>query len=236
MTNGAVRPPHRRAATNVLVCQCPCGTAATRRWPRGLRPRNRAMLVLAQVSSMKTSRAGFKCGCCSRQATRAAAMSGRSCSAACSCFFVRQAKPIERRPGRAVAGRYPMLGQQPCPQLRDRCVRPRRHPRAQRRFIAGELTSERAPLGAGRGFTRRTAPRQHLVDIRHADPKQRRHLVDSHAAVHRRQHPIPQILRIRPPALPAHRLPPVINPEPYESHLNPAPEPQISIPLTAIPL
>ena len=41
-----------------MVCQRPCGTLALRRWPRGAQPLSGAMLVLVQVSSMKTRRAG----------------------------------------------------------------------------------------------------------------------------------------------------------------------------------
>jgi UDPglucose 6-dehydrogenase len=40
------------------VRQRPWGTLATKRWPRGARPWLRVMLVLAQVSSMKTRRLG----------------------------------------------------------------------------------------------------------------------------------------------------------------------------------
>ena len=57
-TKGAVMPSWRRPATKVVVFQCPWGTRPIRRAPRRLRPRVRAMLVLAQVSSMKTSRLG----------------------------------------------------------------------------------------------------------------------------------------------------------------------------------
>jgi hypothetical protein len=45
------------------------------------------MVVVAQVSSMNTSRSGLKAGGRARQARRAAATSGRSCSAACRVFF-----------------------------------------------------------------------------------------------------------------------------------------------------
>ena len=56
------RPAHskscRRPARKVSVFQCPCGTLAISGVPRGLQPRVRVMLVLAQVSSTKTKRAG----------------------------------------------------------------------------------------------------------------------------------------------------------------------------------
>ena len=45
----------RRAPKKVSVRQCPCGAKARRRLPLGPQPRSGAMLVLIQVSSMKTS-------------------------------------------------------------------------------------------------------------------------------------------------------------------------------------
>ena len=57
-TQGATMPSARSAARKVIVVQCACGTAATRRLPRRARPCVRVMLVSAQVSSMKTRRAG----------------------------------------------------------------------------------------------------------------------------------------------------------------------------------
>jgi hypothetical protein len=53
MTKGAVRPSWRGPATKVVIFQWPCGMALTRRAPRSLRPRTRAMLVVVPVSSMK---------------------------------------------------------------------------------------------------------------------------------------------------------------------------------------
>lgn len=44
----------------VSVFQWPCGTLACSLWPRGAQPRIGAMLVLAQVSSMNTSRRGSR--------------------------------------------------------------------------------------------------------------------------------------------------------------------------------
>ncbi len=55
------------------------GTAARQRSPRGERPRRRAILVVAPVSSMKTSLAGSRSGCASNQASRRELTSSRSC-------------------------------------------------------------------------------------------------------------------------------------------------------------
>ena len=49
----------------------PCGTAQTRRSPRGARPRVGAMLVVAQVSLRNTRRQGSSVGCNAVQAARA---------------------------------------------------------------------------------------------------------------------------------------------------------------------
>ena len=84
---GASIPESLRPETKVVVRQWPCGTPARRRSPLGARPRSRAILVLSQVSSMKIRRSGSRSGCPSHQASRAAATSSRSCSAAWADFF-----------------------------------------------------------------------------------------------------------------------------------------------------
>ncbi len=103
-TNGAVSPVRRRAPTNVIVFQCPCGTLPTRRSPRGQRPRSRAILVLAAVSSMNTSLAGSSMACSRFQRRRARATSGRSCSAACRLFFEGDLVALEEAPDGGAAG------------------------------------------------------------------------------------------------------------------------------------
>src|SRR5674476_449359 len=103
MTYGAVRPSTRNAAMNVKVFQWPCGTLATSRSPRGERPEWRTILVVTDVSSIKTSRFARKDGCSAFSSARAAATSGRSCSAACSVFFKRDAVSIVKSPDRGSA-------------------------------------------------------------------------------------------------------------------------------------
>jgi hypothetical protein len=71
-TQGAVILSQRGAARKLVVFQWPCGTAATSRCPRRARPWRRAMLVVAQVSSITTRRSGFRSACRSRQTARAA--------------------------------------------------------------------------------------------------------------------------------------------------------------------
>ena len=57
-SHGASMRSWRSAARNVVVFQRPCGTLARSLWPHSAHPRSGAMSVLAQVSSMKTSRSG----------------------------------------------------------------------------------------------------------------------------------------------------------------------------------
>src|ERR1700758_2879597 len=100
MTHGAVSAVERRAATKVVVFQCPCGTLPISRSPRGARPRRRAILVEVPFSSMNTRRSGSNLGWSSLQATRAAATSGRSCSAARTLFFKADAVAGKKTPNR----------------------------------------------------------------------------------------------------------------------------------------
>src|SRR3546814_11704583 len=55
-TQGASMRSQRSAARKVMVRQWPYGTLALSRRPRGAQPLSGAMLVLAQVSSIKTRR------------------------------------------------------------------------------------------------------------------------------------------------------------------------------------
>src|ERR1700675_4986502 len=88
---------------NVRVFQWPCGTLATSRSPRGERPEWRTILVVTDVSSIKTSRRLRNDDCSAFNSARAAATSGRSCSAACSVFFERDAVPLVKSPNRGSA-------------------------------------------------------------------------------------------------------------------------------------
>ena len=86
ITNGATIPSWRKPATKVIVFQCPWGTDATSRSPRGQRPLTRTMFVLVAVSSINTSRAGSSMPCSRIQRRRARATSARFL-AACRLFF-----------------------------------------------------------------------------------------------------------------------------------------------------
>src|SRR5258708_17167564 len=113
----------RNAATRVSVFQWPCGTLATRRSPRGERPRCRTILVVTAVSSMKTRRGASSLDCSTFSSARAAATSGRSCSAACGVFFERDVVAFVETPDRSRTGFQPFLGLEPRANLFERQVR-----------------------------------------------------------------------------------------------------------------
>src|SRR5262245_14342980 len=98
-------PSRRSAATKVMVFQWPCGTWPTSRSPRAQRPYSRTILVLAEVSSINTSRAGSNMPCSRIQRRRARATSARSCSAARSAFFKRDLVSLKEAPYRSATAR-----------------------------------------------------------------------------------------------------------------------------------
>src|SRR5438067_9697884 len=111
MTHGASIRSERNAARKVSVRQRPCGTLATSLRPRAQRPCIRVMLVLAQVSSMKTSREGSSRPWYFFHCARRLATSGRSCSLACRLFFEADPFVLEKMPNREVTHFEPALGQ-----------------------------------------------------------------------------------------------------------------------------
>jgi len=72
-----------------------------------------------------------------------------------------------------------------------------------RRQLARPVTAPRA----GAHLAGALPPDQRLVDVGHADPEHARRRPCRHAAVHRRQNPSSQILRIALPLPPSHRHP-----------------------------
>ena len=87
MTQGAAIRSQRKAARKVNVRQRPCGSLAIKRVPRGERPWRRVILVLAQVSSINTSRLGSSRPWHFFHWARRRAMSARSCSLACRLLW-----------------------------------------------------------------------------------------------------------------------------------------------------
>src|SRR5712692_2116847 len=104
-TNGAVTRLLRNAAMNVTVFQFPCSTFWTSRSPCGARPYRRVIVVDTLVSSMNTSLLGSSLVCRRCNALRAAATSGRSCSAARKLFFKGQLQMMQKPGDRRLSDR-----------------------------------------------------------------------------------------------------------------------------------
>ena len=186
----------------VVVCQCPWGTAAVKRWPRGARPRVRAMLAVVQISSRNTSFVTSGSAISASQAARASTMSARSCSAARRRFLERQAQSGQGLPHRRVADRAPVLACHPRPQLRDRRVRLFGHPRPQCPIERRQTRLDLVVPRPRRRLARLAEARPRLRNMGRTDAKPCRHHPNRTAA---RQHPIAQVLPARTPPPPAHR-------------------------------
>jgi len=153
-------------------------------------------LVFTHASSMKTRRAVFRFAWLSRQAVRAAATSGRACSAAWSVFFYRQVERDEKAADGGAADRY--TGQsQTRRQLVDRLVGMARHQPANQRFVGAQgevLLASDLP-----GFERpRLLPSLQQLDRkawRYSEPTRR--LLARLARLDGFNHPLAQISRIR---------------------------------------
>ncbi len=126
-------------------------------------------------------------------------------------FFKRQPEARDRRPHRPVAQPNPALGQQPGLQGCQGHVRMgldmgRKSGLLFRHQLARPVAASRA----GADLPGPPPPDQRLVDVRHADPKDRRRRPRCHAAVHRRQNSRPQVLRIALTLPPSHRRPHIL--------------------------
>src|SRR5436305_3184256 len=104
---GAVRRSQRKAPRKVSVRQWPCGVKLRTRSPFGPHPRRGAMLVLIQVSSIKTRRRGSSLACHECQRWRLRAMSERARSKASSVFFEAQPLAAQKQPNYIVGDRNP---------------------------------------------------------------------------------------------------------------------------------
>ncbi len=203
-------PSSRRAPVKVVVCQCPCGTEARQRSPCRARPRSRAILVEAPVSSMNTRRSGSRSGCALNQALRRATTSGRSCSAACAVFFEGHPVPVQATPDRARHERGTVIPLQHGGQLGQRNILLRLDCRQDHPGKRLDFTGPRVPAlrlgtartrGAHRMYPANRGRRRHAKPLGRSPARQ--------AARHGSNNTRAQILRKRlthtcwPPAQPA---------------------------------
>src|ERR687897_543742 len=111
------------------------------------------MRVERPVSSTKIRRAGSRSGWASNQASRAAATSGRSCSAACAVFFPGDRPAIEEAPERPKPDRHAALGAQAILHFGQRDVVRLVDQGEQEALMGVELGTARATLALGLRLT-----------------------------------------------------------------------------------
>src|SRR5215470_8043973 len=147
---------------------------------------------------MKTSLSGSSCGASSRQAWRAVATSGLSCSAACALFFEGHAVTVEETPNRAWCKRCPSLRFEHLGDLNQGHVwlgLDRSHDRLMVLFEAPGALVAADPLGLGRSAFAPFLDKAHRARGRDPEPFCRR--TARHSALNSPDNSDPQILRQR---------------------------------------
>src|SRR5450755_1136146 len=195
-TKGAVTRLLRNAAMNVTVFQFPCRTFWMSRSPCGARPYRRVIVVDTAVSSMNTSFLGSSVFCRRCNALRAAATSGRSCSAARKLFFKGQFQMMQKPGDRRLSDRDLFLpesifefGQRDVRLLRYQLPHQILVRRQREIFVAaefGRLDAARLPVELKEADDRADADAALLRSFRDGGP-----------ALDRPNHSPTQILRIR---------------------------------------
>src|SRR5271167_3260683 len=181
---------------NVTVFQFPCSTFWTSRSPCGARPYRRVIVVETLVSSMNTSFLGSRFLCSRCNALRAAATSGRSCSAARRLFFKGQLQMMQKPGDRRLANRDLFLPQSVL-EFGQRNIRLLRYHLPHQIFVR----RQREILVAAE-FRRLDAARfpvklEEAADRADADAALLRSFRDGGPALDRPDHSSTQILRIR---------------------------------------
>src|SRR5271169_463114 len=153
---------------------------------------------------MNTRRSALSEGCSAFNAARAAATSGRSCSAACRVFFERDLVTIEEAPDRGRSNLESLHAAEPHADIIQRQVRLRGDKIKQPLLM---FVQRRAAM-AGAGFGLDAARRRPALDpadrCRGADVEYTRHLPRALALLGHRDGPLPQVLRVSL----RHRAPP----------------------------
>src|SRR5450756_2385441 len=195
-TKGAVTRLLRNAPMNVTVFQFPCSTLWMSRSPCGARPYRRVIVVDTAVSSMNTSFLGSSVFCRRCNALRAAATSGRSCSAARKLFFKGQFQMMQKPGDRRLSDRDLFLpesifefGQRDVRLLRYQLPHQILVRRQREIFVAaefGRLDAARLPVELKEADDRADADAALLRSFRDGGP-----------ALDRPNHSPTQILRIR---------------------------------------
>jgi len=145
---------------------------------------------------MKTRRGASSLDCSAFSSARAAATSGRSCSAACRVFFERDVVAFVEAPDRGRTGFQPLLGPEPCANLFERQVRLRCNQIEQP--LAMRLERRAAVARAGQCcHTARRRPAFDPADRgRSAETKHPRRFPSALAVFDKRDRPHPEVLRV----------------------------------------
>src|SRR4029434_8882051 len=107
---------------------------------------------------MNTRREGFSVGCSAFSSLRAAATSGRSCSAACRTFFERDLVAVVEAPHRAGGDSELLLAAKPVADLLKRQIRLLRHEIEQPLLVRLERRATVPSTGFRRNAARSVAP------------------------------------------------------------------------------
>src|SRR5437764_13534983 len=161
---------------------------------------------------MKTSLSGSRRGASSRQAARAAATSGLSCSAACRLFFEGDGVAVEEPPDRARRKRGTLLIREQLGNLDKGQIGllfDRIQDELAMRLDAVRTLVTALPLGRDRAASKPLLDKTHRTRRRY--PKPLRSRAARHAAIDRPNDPNPQIFRqglrhVCWPPRPAHRV------------------------------
>src|ERR1700686_1899240 len=148
------------------------------------------------VSSIKTSRFGSSLGCCFCKALRAAATSGRSCSAARRLFFKAQIQMMQKSGDRRLTDRH-LLRRQNGLELSQRNIRLFRHQLPDQLFVRRQRISL-VPAEFGRTDAARFAVESaEAHDRTDAHPKLLRNFRNRSAVLPSPNYTFTRILRIR---------------------------------------
>lgn len=169
---------------------------ALRRSPLAARPRRRAMLVDAQVSSMNTRRSGSRSSWASNQSQRRFRMSGRFCSAAYAVFFKGQAAPVEEGPKRRPSRRHITLRGKLVEHLADGHIRRGLDKPENVITVRIELGAARLSLTASCSIAGLARPANPADRRRQPDPKLCRRPTRRQPTKCSINHPVTQILAV----------------------------------------
>src|SRR5262249_54061216 len=159
--------------------------------------------VVTAVSSIKTRRRGSSVGCSAFNSARAAATSGRSCSAARRVFFESYVMTIVECPDRAYCRLHPLLGPQPRTDLLERQIGLRGNECEQPLLMLLERRTDVTSAGLCRNATGLGPAPDPADRCRGADIEQSCRLPRALAILDNRNHAFPEIIRVSS----SHRVP-----------------------------